>query len=113
MSAAHHKTENLIAIVDNNKVAQDNLTAELKNIEPLDKKFEAFGWNVIRIDGHDIPSIIDALEAAADSAGKPTVIIADTIKGKGVSFMENQPKWHGKAPDAELLAKAIQELQNA
>ncbi len=113
MSAAQYKSDNLIAIVDNNKVAQDNLTANLKNIEPVDAKFEAFGWHAIRINGHDIPAIIDALEEAVEVKGKPVAIIADTIKGKGVSFMENQPKWHGKAPDAELLAKAIEELKNA
>lgn len=112
MSAAHYKSENLIAIVDNNKVAQDNITADMKGVEPIDKKFEAFGWNVIRIDGHDMASIVDALEAAVDNKGKPTVIVADTIKGKGVSFMEGQNKWHGKAPNDEQLQQALEELQN-
>ena len=112
MSAAHFKSENLIAIVDNNKVAQDSVTADLKGVEPIGKKFEAFGWHVIRIDGHDIPTIIDALEEAVNTKGKPTVIVADTIKGKGVSFMENLPKWHGKAPNDEQLAQALEELND-
>ncbi len=111
MSAAHYKSDNLIAIVDNNKVAQDNMTNDLKQIEPLDAKFEAFGWHTIRIDGHSIPDIIDALEAAVEIKGKPVVIIADTIKGKGVSFMENTPKWHGKAPNEEQMKQAIEELE--
>lgn len=113
MSAAHYKSENLIAIVDNNRVTQDSMTADLKVVEPLDKKFEAFGWHAIRVNGHDIPGLIDALEEAVEVKGKPTVIIADTIKGKGVSFMENTPKWHGKAPDDAQLAQAIREIENA
>ena len=113
MSAGHRKTDNLVAIVDNNKVAQDNLTADLKVIEPLDKKFESFGWHVIKIDGHNIPQIIDALEEANNTKGKPTVIIAETIKGKGVSFMEGNKAWHGKAPSEELLNKALEEIRNA
>ncbi len=113
MSAAHYKSENLIAIVDDNKVAQDNTTEALKNVEPVDAKFEAFGWHTIRIDGHDIPAIIDALEKAAEAKGKPVAIIADTVKGKGVSFMEGQPKWHGTAPDEQQLKQALKELQNA
>ena len=113
MSAAHYRSDNLTAIVDNNRVAQDNMTAQLKGIEPVDKKFESFGWHAIRIDGHDIPSIIDAFEEAAETKGMPTVTVADTIKGKGVSFMENQPKWHGKAPNDEQLKQAVEELKNA
>ena len=110
MSATHYKSDNLIAIIDNNKVAQDNVTADLKIIEPLDKKFESMGWHVIRIDGHDIPSIIDALEEAVNVKEKPTVIIADTIKGKGVSFMEGNKDYHGKAPSQENFNKAMEEL---
>jgi transketolase len=111
MSAAHYKSDHLIAIVDNNKVAQDNLTANLKNIEPVDKKFEAFGWNAIRIDGHNMAAIADALAVAKNVRGKPTIIVADTVKGKGVSFMENQASWHGKAPNEEMFNKAIAELE--
>lgn len=112
MSAAHYKSDKLIAIVDNNKVAQDNVTADLKVVEPVDKKFEAMGWHVIRIDGHDIPAIIDALEEAVEVRGKPTVIVADTIKGKGVSFMEGNKAYHGKAPDEAGFKQAMEELQN-
>jgi len=111
MSAAQYKSDHLIAIVDNNKVAQDNMTALLKNIEPVDKKFEAFGWQVFRINGHDMNAIIDTLAAAKRTRGKPVVIVADTIKGKGVSFMENQHAWHGKAPNEEMFRKAIEELE--
>jgi transketolase len=112
MSAAQYKSDNLIAIVDNNKVAQDAAsTAIMKNIEPIDKKFEAFGWQVFRINGHDMAEILNTLEAAKKVKGKPVVIIADTIKGKGVSFMENQNAWHGKAPNEELYKKAMDELK--
>ena len=110
MSVSHFKSDNLIAIVDNNKVAQDNLTADLKNIEPIDKKFESFGWKAVRIDGNDIPAIIDALVEASNTGGIPTVIVADTVKGKGVSFMENKKEWHGKAPNDKQLKQALEEL---
>lgn len=112
MSAGHYKSDNLIAIVDNNKVAQDHTTKDLKDIEPIDKKFEDFGWDVLRIDGHDINAIIEALDKAKNNSGKPTVIIADTIKGKGVSFMEGDHNWHGKAPDEEKYKLALEELKN-
>jgi transketolase len=111
MSAAQYKSDNLIAIVDNNKVAQDNITADLKGVEPVDKKFEAFGWNVMRVDGHDVSALLDALEEAVTVTGQPTVIVADTIKGKGVTFMEGKHAWHGKAPNDEQLKQAIEELK--
>lgn len=111
MSAAQFKSDHLIAIIDNNRVAQDNMTAAMKGIEPVDKKFEAFGWHTIRIDGHNMAAILDALAAAKTVRGKPVVIVADTVKGKGVSFMENQNAWHGKAPNDELLKKALDELE--
>lgn len=112
MSAAHRKTNNLIAIVDNNKVAQDNVTADLKVVEPVDRKFDSMGWHVQRVDGHDIPALIDAFEAAVNETQKPSVIIADTIKGKGVSFMEGNPAFHGKAPTQEQYQKAVEEITN-
>lgn len=111
MSAAHYKSDHLIAIVDNNKVAQDNVTATMKGVEPVDRKFEAFGWQAFRINGHDIAAVMDALAAAKNVRGKPVVIVADTVKGKGVSFMENQFAWHGKAPNEELFNKAMAELE--
>lgn len=110
MSAGKFKSNNLVAIVDNNKVAQDNLTRDLKDLEPLEDKWRAFGWDVARIDGHDMQQIVDALRMPPH-AEKPRVIVADTIKGKGVSFMEGKTAWHGVAPSEEDYKKALKELQ--
>ena len=110
MSAVKFKSNNLIAIVDNNKVAQDNITKDLKDLEPLEDKWKAFGWETLRIDGHDMEAIMKALRTPAHPE-KPRVIIADTIKGKGVSFMEGQTAWHGVAPNEEDFAKALKELE--
>lgn len=109
-SAAKFKSRNLIAIVDNNKVAQDNLTVDLKDPEPLDSKWESFGWDVLRIDGHNMKQVYNALQLPLHDA-KPRVIIADTIKGKGVSFMEGKTSWHGVAPSDDEYAKAMKELE--
>ena len=109
MSASKFKTNNLIAIVDYNKVAQDNITKELKDIEPIEAKWESFGWDVHRINGHNMSEIIKILETAIHP-NKPRVIIADTIKGKGVSFMEGKTAWHGVAPSKEDYDKALKEL---
>ena len=111
MSAAKFNSNNLIAIIDNNKVAQDNLTKNLKNIEPLEDKWLSFGWDVHRIDGHSMNDIMTTLSLPLHS-NKPRVIIADTIKGKGVSFMEGNKGWHGVAPNEEDLKKALKELDN-
>ena len=111
MSAAKFNSNNLIAIIDNNKVAQDNLTKDLKNIEPLEDKWISFGWDVHRIDGHSMKDIMTTLSLPLHSS-KPRVIIADTIKGKGVSFMEGNKGWHGVAPNEEDLKKALKELDN-
>ena len=110
MSAAKFKSRNLIAIVDYNKVAQDSLTADLKDLEPLDDKWESFGWDVHRIDGHNMEQIYMALQLPAHHE-KPRVIIADTIKGKGVSFMEGKTSWHGVAPSDDDYAAAMKELE--
>ena len=110
MSAAKFNSNNLIAIVDNNKVAQDNVTKDLKNIEPLEDKWNAFGWDVHRIDGHNMRDIMDTLSLPIH-LNKPRVIIADTIKGKGVSFMEGEKGWHGVAPNEEDYNMAIKELE--
>ncbi|MFQ5450497.1 MAG: transketolase [Nitrospinaceae bacterium] len=110
MSAVKFQSTNLTAIVDNNKVAQDNLTKDLKDLEPLEDKWRAFGWDTRRIDGHSMEEILKTLRLAPHPE-KPRVIIADTVKGKGVSFMEGKPAWHGKAPSDEELEKALQELQ--
>ena len=110
MSASKFNTNNLIAIVDFNKVAQDNITKDLKDIEPLEDKWRAFGWDVHHIDGHDMDQVYKALTLPLDEK-KPRVIIADTIKGKGVSFMEGKTSWHGVAPSDEDYEKAMKELE--
>lgn len=110
MSAVKFKSTNLTAIVDFNKVCQDNLTKDLKDLEPLEDKWRAFGWDTYRIDGHNMQEIHHTLKIPPH-AEKPRIIIADTIKGKGVSFMEGQPGWHGVAPSDEELAKALKELE--
>jgi len=110
MSAAKFNSNNLIAIIDNNKVAQDNMTEDLKNIEPLEDKWNSFGWDVHRIDGHSMRDIMNTLSLPIH-LNKPRVIIADTIKGKGVSFMEGDKGWHGVAPNEEDFNKASKELE--
>lgn len=110
MSASKFKSNNLIAIIDYNKVAQDNLTRDLKDLEPLEDKWRAFGWDVLRINGHDIQQIREALSRPPHKE-KPRVIIADTIKGKGVSFMEGKTAWHGVAPSDEEFKSAMKELE--
>lgn len=110
MSSAHYKLDNLCLIVDNNNLQIDGEVDKVKNIYPLDDKFKSFGFEVIKIDGHNIAQIIEAFETAKKIKGKPTVIVANTIKGKGVSFMENQAGWHGKAPNEEQYKQAIEEL---
>ena len=110
MSATKFKSNNLIAIIDFNKVAQDNITKDLKDIEPIEAKWESFGWDVQRIDGHNMDEIIRVLQKISHQE-KPRVIIADTIKGKGVSFMEGQTAWHGVAPSKEDYEKALKELE--
>lgn len=111
MSAAKYKLDNLCGFVDVNGLQIDGATKDVMPTEPLDKKWEAFGWNVIKIDGHDLNQICDAIDAAAACKDKPTVILAKTVKGKGVSFMENDAGWHGKAPNDEQYEKAKAELE--
>ena len=111
MSAAKYKLDNLCACVDVNGLQIDGRTADVMPTEPLDKKFEAFGWHVIQIDGHDYGAIEKAYAEAATVKGKPTMILAKTTKGKGVSFMEDQAGWHGKAPNDEQYAQAKSELE--
>ena len=111
MSAAKWKLDNLCASVDVNGLQIDGATADVMPAEPLDKKFEAFNWNVISVDGHDFSQLADALAKAKETKGKPTMILMHTVKGKGVSFMENQAGWHGKAPNAEQYAQAMSELE--
>ncbi len=111
MSAAKYNLDNFCICVDVNGLQIDGPTAEVMPTEPLDKKFEAFGWHVIKIDGHDFDSIKAAYDEAKATKGQPTVLLAKTTKGKGVSFMENQVGWHGKAPNDEQYAQAKEELE--
>ena len=110
MSAAKFKLDDLCAVVDVNGLQIDGATADVMPSEPLDRKWEAFGWHVISCDGHDYQAIEAAFEAAKAVKGQPTVILAHTVKGKGVSFMENNAGWHGKAPNAEQYEQARAEL---
>jgi len=110
MEAGHYHLDNIIAVIDCNRLQIDGLVNDVMAVEPLSAKYAAFGWEVLRIDGHDMSQIVDAFEQARAVVGRPVVILADTVKGKGVSFMENQPGWHGKAPNREELTKALADL---
>jgi len=110
MAAAHHKLDNLMAIVDNNGLQIDGWNRDVMSLDPFGEKWQAFGWNVIELDGHDITRLLDAFDRAKSIKGKPTVVIAHTVKGKGVSFMENNVDFHGKAPNAEQVELALKEL---
>lgn len=111
MSAAKYKLDNLCVIVDVNGLQIDGSTKDVMPLEPLDQKFAAFGFHVITINGHDFDQILSAYQQAAATKGQPTVILAKTVKGKGISFMENDAGWHGKAPNDEQLAQAVSELK--
>ena len=111
MAAAHYKLDNLIAFVDNNGLQIDGNVEDVMSPAPIGAKFEAFGWFVQEIDGHDFNAIAEALNKAKEQKGHPSIIVAHTVKGKGVSFMENQASWHGSAPSAEQVAIAKEELK--
>jgi len=111
MAAAHFKLDNLVAIVDNNEIQLDGWNRDVMNLEPFNKKWNSFGWHVIEVDGHSFNELIEAFGQAKLIKGQPTVIIAHTIKGKGVSFMENNPDFHGKAPNAAEMEIALKELE--
>ena len=113
MFAAHYKLDNLCAIVDNNNLQIDGTVEEVMSPYPITDKFAAFGWNVITIDAHDFDQIETAMNAAKAVKGKPTVLVQKSVKGKGVSFMENQVSWHGAAPNAEQYETAMAELNAA
>jgi transketolase len=110
MCAGHYGLDNLCLVVDYNNLQIDGCVEDVIGLAPLADKYRAFRWNVIEVDGHDLPQLIAAYEAAAAVKGQPTVILAHTIKGKGVSFMENQAGWHGKAPTPEEGRKALLEM---
>lgn len=111
MTSSHYQLDNVCAIVDYNKVQENGLTNSIKNLEPLVAKWESFGFNVLSVDGHDFSSLIKAFDTFNTTKQKPTVILANTLKGKGVSFMELKAAWHGKAPNKEQLEAALAELK--
>lgn len=113
MLAGHRKLDNLVVIVDNNNLQIDGAISEVNSPYPIDKKFEAFNFHVINVDGHDFDSLRAAFKEARETKGMPTAIIAKTVKGKGVSYMENQVSWHGSAPNEEQYKVAMEELEKA
>ena len=112
MTAAHYKLDNLCVIVDNNNLQIDGEVGNVMSPYPIDEKFKSFGFEVLTIDGHNFKDILEAFNKARSIKEKPTAIIAKTVKGKGVSFMENQAEWHGKAPNEDEYNTAIKELTN-
>lgn len=110
MAASHYKSDNLVAVVDHNKLQIDGNVADVMNVDSVEEKFKAFGWYVITVDGHNFTELINAFKEAEEVKGKPTMIVAMTTKGKGVSFMENQAAWHGKAPSMEEFKVALSDL---
>ena len=110
MAAGHYHLDDLVAIVDWNGLQIDGENDSVMTVKPIDEKFKAFGWHVIMIDGHNFDEIFAALDEARETKGMPTCIVAKTVKGKGVSFMENQAGWHGKAPNEEQARQAVEEL---
>lgn len=110
MAAAHFKLDNLTAILDYNGLQIDGPNKDVMGVDPVEDKFKAFGWHVIEVDGHSVEDLIDAFTQARKTKGMPTILIAKTIKGKGVSFMENMVDWHGTAPNAEHKIQALKEL---
>ena len=113
MSAAHYKLDKLVAILDNNGLQIDGRNDDVMKVEPIYEKFESFGWEILQVDGHNVEEIAQALDEADEVIGKPILIIAHTIKGKGVSFMEDEVGWHGKAPSVEETEIALKELGGA
>jgi transketolase len=111
MFGSFHKADNVVAIVDYNQIQLDGFVKDIMEVAPLADKWRAFGWHTLELDGHNIPALQAAFKEAAETKGKPTAIVAHTVKGKGVSFMENNPKFHGTAPTPEEVKLALQELQ--
>ncbi|MFH1857401.1 MAG: transketolase [Candidatus Omnitrophota bacterium] len=111
MTASHYKLDNLCAVVDANGVQQNGPVAMIKTLEPMASRWESFGWHAIELDGHRFSELFRGFEEAKNTKGKPTVLIARTVKGKGVSFMEGRSDWHGKAPNEEQLAQALREIE--
>ncbi|HYE83591.1 MAG TPA: transketolase [Clostridia bacterium] len=110
MTAAHYKLDNLTAFIDVNRLQNDGFTSDVMNTEPMDEKWNSFGWNVLDIDGHNMGEVLEAIDSSKIYRGKPTAIICRTVKGKGVSFMENSVTFHGASPNDEQYEKAMEEL---
>ena len=110
MAGHHHRVDNLTAIVDNNRMQQSGMVEDVMNHLPLADKFRAFGWHVLDVDGHDQAAVMGAYDEARATSGQPTAIVAHTIKGKGISFMEKDYTWHGRAMNKEQTAEALKEL---
>ncbi len=113
MTASHYSLDNLTAILDRNRLQIDGRTKEVMSVEPLAAKWQAFGWHTVEIDGHSIPEVLGALKACGEVKGRPSMIIAHTTKGKGVSIFENQVKFHGVTPSTEEYHQAVKELQSS
>ena len=112
MSAAHHGLDNLVAIVDRNRLQQGARTEETNGLDPLDDKLAAFGWSVREVDGNDVEELLEVFDAVPFEAGRPSAVIARTIKGRGVSFMEDRVEWHHKVPTREEVERALEELDS-
>ncbi|MCP8967749.1 transketolase [Ectobacillus ponti] len=110
MAGAHYKLDNLVGIIDRNKLQISGSTEDVMGLEPLEEKWSAFGWHVVSIDGHDMKALVEALVDAPEISGKPTLVMANTVKGKGVSFAENVPHWHHHVPNEKELREALAEL---
>lgn len=113
LSAAHYKLDNLCAIIDNNGLQITGATIDVCNTDPIDKKFESFGWEVRHVNGHDFKELKETFDALPFAAGKPSLIVAHTVKGKGISYMENEIKWHHGVPGKDEYAMGLQELERA
>ncbi|WP_028589208.1 transketolase [Paenibacillus massiliensis] len=111
MAGAHYKLDNLVGIIDRNRLQISGSTEDVMGLEPLEDKWTAFGWNVVSIDGNDMEALLQAFRAIPETVGKPTLVMANTVKGKGVSFAENVPAWHHHVPDDEQLERALTELK--
>ncbi|MBD0286847.1 MAG: transketolase, partial [Flavisolibacter sp.] len=113
LTASHYRLDNLCAIIDHNKLQITGRTVDVCNTDPIDQKFESFGWSVKHVDGHDFEQLKEAFDSLPFEEGKPSLVIAHTIKGKGISFMENDIKWHHGVPSEEQYTEAIEELESA
>lgn len=113
MTSAHYKLDNVTAIIDFNKLQIDGFCCDVKDMGPYIHKWQDFGWNTLEVDGHDVGAVMEALDKACGMKGKPTVIVAHTVKGKGVSFIENKVEWHGIAPKKDEYERAVKELDEA